>query len=207
MGNALNRLHLGCGSSHLDGYCNIDMIKTEATDVVGNIVILGQFNANSVHQILSEHALEHLSFRRAEMALTRWFELLMPGGELIVETPDMLETCSEFCRYAGRLDLMPEDELSRYPTLVRLRRNRNWGIYKNWGRMRNIYGSQSDLGSFHKSGWWKERLHEVCSSIGYVAISIQRSVECSSVTEREKRFSYHVNEEPCVRVTAYKPKG
>lgn len=197
------KLNLGCGSNHLDGYCNVDIIETDAVDVVDDIVTLDQFASGTVEKILSEHSLEHLSFNEAELALNRWFELLVPAGELIVETPDMWQTCLEFCKYSGSLDSMPEEEIVKYPTLEKLKKINNWGIYTNWGRMRNIFGAQDNPGQFHRSGWWRWRLYEVCREIGYIAISVRKSVECTDLSG----FSYHVREEPCLRMNAYKPRG
>jgi predicted SAM-dependent methyltransferase len=199
------KLHLGCGSHRIDGYCNVDMVETAVTDVVDNIVTLEKFFPNSIQHIITEHVLEHLSFEDAETALGRWFELLVPQASLTLETPDMVETCAEVALIGGSLEHMSDELFARYPRLAELKRNGNWGIYKNWGRMRNIFGSQTDSGQFHKSGWWKERLQEVCHSIGYVDISIQKSVELTFLEIADYSFSYHVLEEPCIRMTAVKP--
>ena len=205
MGESL-KLHLGCGSNHLKGYCNVDMIETQATDVVDNIVLLEQFSPDSISHIVNEHVLEHLSFEDAVNALARWFDLLTPGAFLTLETPDMIETCAEFYMVGGNLNLMPDELLSRYPRLGQLKTSGDWGIYTDWGRMRNIFGAQDTLGQFHKSGWWDTRLFDVCEAIGYVDILIQRSVDFEFNELSVYHFSYHVLEEPCLRMTAFKPE-
>lgn len=201
------KLHLGCGSNRLNDYCNIDMVKTGATDIVDNIATLEQFSPDSIAHILTEHVLEHLSFKDSMDALERWFELLAPGAHLTLETPDMIETCGEFYRVGSDLSHMPDDLLSRYPRLGQLKTSGNWGIYTDWGRMRNIFGSQKDSGQYHKSGWCKERLFEVCTAIGYVDIAIQKSVELTLHEIADYGFSYHVLEEPCIRMTAGKAEN
>ena len=38
------RLHLGCGQKHFDGYVNVDLWITDATDVISDITSLGLTN-------------------------------------------------------------------------------------------------------------------------------------------------------------------
>lgn len=83
----LLRLHLGCGHHLKPGFINIDVRPTEATDLVCNITRL-PFRPKSVERIELFHVIEHLPKAVAERALARWFELLTPGGVLVIECPD-----------------------------------------------------------------------------------------------------------------------
>ena len=65
---------------------------------------------------------------------------------------------------------------------------------------------QDTLGQFHKSGWWDTRLFDVCEAIGYVDILIQRLVDFEFNELSVYHFSYHVLEEPCLHMTAFKPE-
>lgn len=203
----MHRLHLGCGGKYLSGFVNVDMIETRAADLVEDIATLESFLPNTVELIICEHALEHLSFERAEQALERWFELLHPGGYLVVEVPDMLSACMEFVLYQGNFDMIGDKELLRYPTLQELKRNGDWGIYRHWGRMRNIFGAQDEPGQFHQSGWWEPRLREVCEAIGYQHISIVRSIDLDVSQLDQHNFSIHAREEPCLRLRASKAEA
>jgi len=51
------------------------------------------FAPNSIEAIYSSHSLEHLSFRKAQLALIHWAQILKPGGKLYLAVPDLKEIC------------------------------------------------------------------------------------------------------------------
>jgi len=95
------RLHLGCGSKHLEGYINVDLWLTDATDVICDVTRL-PWPANSVEIIESHHVLEHISHRKIGQALGEWYRVLKPNGKLILECPDFDKAIIEY--QAGRED-------------------------------------------------------------------------------------------------------
>jgi predicted SAM-dependent methyltransferase len=82
------KLHLGCGNIRLDGFINIDIRQTPATDRLMDITNLAEFGDNSVDMICSSHCLEHFSFRIVPDILREWNRVLKKGGELVVRVPD-----------------------------------------------------------------------------------------------------------------------
>ena len=88
--NVQVKLHLGCDDQHLDGYVNIDWLKTSATDLVLDITKL-PYPDNSIKQIESYHVIQHLPRHNLERALGDWYRVLHPGGKLILEYPDFDE--------------------------------------------------------------------------------------------------------------------
>ena len=80
------RLHLGCGTKHFDGYINVDLWITDATDVICDITRL-PWPDNSAEVIESYHVIEHISHRKIEHTLSEWCRVLKPGGILILECP------------------------------------------------------------------------------------------------------------------------
>ena len=193
------KLNLGGGAQRISGFLNVDLISREGfTDIVDDICTLNSLEGKEVQSIVAEHCLEHLSFKDAEAALSRWFNLLIPGGSIEIEVPDMLETCREFVESEGDISQLGS-KLEKYPTLLSLVSRKNFGIYSDWGRMRNIYGAQDTEGQFHKSGWWESRLINALCSVGFRIVWIRRSVLLSL-----SQFSYHAREEPVLRVKALK---
>lgn len=89
------KLHLGCGERHLEGYTNIDLRKTTATDLVCNIRKL-PYPDNSVELIETYHVIEHLPRHDLPKALKEWFRLILPGGSLIIECPDFDKAAKEY---------------------------------------------------------------------------------------------------------------
>ncbi|GAH67829.1 unnamed protein product [marine sediment metagenome] len=82
------KLHLGCGNIKLDGFINIDIRQTPATDRVMDVSNLAEFSDNSVDMIYASHCLEHFSFRIVPDILCEWNRVLRKGGELVVRVPD-----------------------------------------------------------------------------------------------------------------------
>lgn len=89
------KLHLGCGGRRLEGYINIDLRKTTATDLVCNIRKL-PYPDNSVELIETYHVIEHLPRHDLPKALKEWFRVLVTGGVLIVECPDFDKAVKEY---------------------------------------------------------------------------------------------------------------
>lgn len=89
------RLHLGCGWKHFDGYINVDLRITDATDVICNISSL-PWPDNSVAVIENYHAIEHISHKKVRQTLTEWHRVLKIGGRLILECPHFDEAVKEY---------------------------------------------------------------------------------------------------------------
>lgn len=90
----LIKLNLGCGDEILDGYINCDMDNAKA-DMLFDAAII-PFPDNSVDEIRAYHLIEHFPFQKGLSVLKEWFRALKPNGKLIMETPDLLNTCKTF---------------------------------------------------------------------------------------------------------------
>jgi SAM-dependent methyltransferase len=141
------RLHLGCGNIRLNNFCNVDILVTPAVDVVSDISILDNFDNNSAELIYACHVLEHFSHEQAVNVLTRWFNVLAPGGELRVSVPDI-------------------------DRIVKIY-SKNWEHFQTPGNspwIGLLYGGQGDPYDFHKTGFnfcWMKYLLE---NIGFINI-------------------------------------
>ena len=92
-GKELVRLHLGCGKRKYRGYVNID--SGGSPDLVCDITAL-PFKPETVSEILAVHVFEHLFPWKVEAVLTHWYSLLVPGGKLIMEMPDLNKVLEHF---------------------------------------------------------------------------------------------------------------
>jgi predicted SAM-dependent methyltransferase len=86
------KLNLGCGSHHYSGYVNVD-IKAPA-DLVCDCLKL-PYKENTIVEITSYHMLEHLTKEQGILALKHWYNILIVGGKLVVEVPDLEGVCKE----------------------------------------------------------------------------------------------------------------
>lgn len=100
------KLHLGCGTKHIDGYVNIDARYLPGVDEVDNIKFLRKYKPNSVDVIYSCHCLEHLGRYEVEGVLKRWYEILKPGGILRLAVPDFRSICSHYYKNGDLKSIM-----------------------------------------------------------------------------------------------------
>lgn len=93
------RLHLGCGSKYLEGYCNVDYYpkhesdthrgNVSRVDVWGDILNL-ECSESSIDLIRLEHTFEHFYRHEGLKFLKYALKVLSPGGVLVIETPDFI---------------------------------------------------------------------------------------------------------------------
>lgn len=80
------KLNLGCGTIHLDGYVNVDISQKANVDIICDIEHLDrEFIPESVDEIYSYHAIEHLS--DYEEGMLQIWQVLKPGGKAIIIVP------------------------------------------------------------------------------------------------------------------------
>lgn len=84
-----DRLHLGCGPIRLSGFCNVDIVSTEATDIIDDVSKLRYFPVNYAEEIYACHVLEHFPHAEIPPILARWHAVLKPGGILRISVPDI----------------------------------------------------------------------------------------------------------------------
>ena len=84
------KLHLGCGSIHLDGYINTDIQDwAGACDLTADAGDLHMFKDNSVDHIFNHALLEHIPPWDTRKTLREWNRVLKPGGRIQIEVPDL----------------------------------------------------------------------------------------------------------------------
>jgi predicted SAM-dependent methyltransferase len=126
----MHKLHLGCGNIHINGWCNVDVIKTGATDLILDIATLPGIPENSVHSIYSCHVLEHFSTGSIPKILERWHSVMRAGGELRISVPDL-----------DAITRIYQKNIDHFQVLG----------HQPWIAL--IYGGQKDQYDFHKTGF------------------------------------------------------
>jgi len=102
----MTKLHLGCGTKHLEGYTNIDIRYLPGVDEVNNIRFLRNYKNNSVDLIYACHVLEHFSRWEYKEVIKRWFEILKPGGVLRLAVPNFGAICSHYVKTGDLKSIM-----------------------------------------------------------------------------------------------------
>ena len=141
---APRRLHLGCGSRRAEGWVNLDIRFTRATDFLDDLRHLRRVPAAWADEIYACHVLEHFDFVETQAVLRQWTRVLRPGGILRVSVPDMDRITSQYQRH-----------LQHFHTPG----NEPWtGL---------IYGGQTDRYDFHKNGFNFTSLKHHLEALGF----------------------------------------
>ena len=86
------KLNLGCGSKKIEGFIGVDI---KNADVVADIRHL-PFPDESVDEIMAVHVVEHFYVREILKVLRNWYEVLKPGGLMVLELPCLDKVLKHF---------------------------------------------------------------------------------------------------------------
>lgn len=115
------RLDIGCGTFKREGFTGVDAhVDTDIKAEMWAIPLPDE----SVDEIYSSHALEHISKFEVVPTLREWYRLLKPNGTAVIEVPDLVWCCQNW--------------LSR--------QSNDW-------HMDVLFGMQNHPGEFHKTGF------------------------------------------------------
>jgi len=140
------RLNLGCGCAYIPGYVNIDVSDRAVADTIGDVTDL-PYEPNSVDAIEASQLIEHFDLVHCRYLLAEWFRVLVPGGTLGFETPDLAKTLKK---------LTSSKTKDKVATL-------------QW-----LYGIDSP-GLQHKSGFTFEVIKDLLEETGFIDIKRQKS--------------------------------
>ena len=86
-----DRLNLGCGYDHREGYLNVDINDFHSPDLVADVTNLHVLPAGRYREILAQDVLEHLPRTATVGVLREWNRLLQTGGTLNLRLPSVLD--------------------------------------------------------------------------------------------------------------------
>jgi ubiquinone/menaquinone biosynthesis C-methylase UbiE len=147
------RLHLGCGEQRIDGTIGIDHPPSEhavmnvAADVFADIVSL-DLPDECVDEIRLHHVFEHFSRVTALGLLLRWHRWLKPGGQLRIETPDVMGSARTLLSSAS--------------------------LKTKLGVIRHLAGDQSSPWAYHVDQWFAERFEHTLGRLGYTDVKARQ---------------------------------
>lgn len=155
------KLHLGCGSTYLDGWCNVDFFPSSPSDThrgsVSKVDVWEDIRSfectdETVSEVLTVHTLEHLYRHEGIGLLARIYQALTPGGLLVIETPDL----DRLVKLAAFLPIrVPQRLDGANRCLIRSQ----------------FYGAAWEINSlgysYHKYVWSKRELAQECEDVGF----------------------------------------
>lgn len=111
--------------------------------------------------IYASHLLEHLPHPQIQAILNHWFQLLRPGGRIILAVPDLLALCSEFIS----LEQGHSPKSPVYPVTADYSGSR-------LSLLSIFYGSHAHPGEIHQSGFSAASLNRLLDQTGFTRIQI-----------------------------------
>lgn len=142
------RLNIGCGKRSIDGYKGVDAVKRPAADIVAPAHSI-PVGSGTVDSIIAIHLWEHFYRWECDKVIAEWKRLLVPGGTLILELPNLRKCCENLL--IGRADAGKTPDQLSY-----------WGLY----------GDPRDKDPYmtHRWGWTPETLTEFLTVHGFTDI-------------------------------------
>jgi ubiquinone/menaquinone biosynthesis C-methylase UbiE len=143
------KVNLGSGPARKEnGVVNVDVYPFAGVDIVHDIEKDLPFESNSIDSIYSSHSLEHCSHYKVDDILKECHRILKPGGSLRLIVPDVIDAMKRF---------LEVEDSERW----------GWRAEYIWGGQDKQVGQQ-----LHKTGFTKERLTRILTSLGFRITSI-----------------------------------
>jgi predicted SAM-dependent methyltransferase len=140
------KLHLGCGTRHLEGYLNIDIREEVKPDLVADITNLQALGLENVSEIYACHVIEHLENPGA--VLQSWADVLEYHGVLRLSVPDLFNI---FDAYNAGV------HLSRLKGLIWGRQDYTGNAHLHGWDFETLADLLRECGYFNAHRWWPRR--------------------------------------------------
>lgn len=147
-----NRLILGSGDWHWEGWTTVDANPANAPDFVAALPPLPDAVARQRWDtIMAIHFIEHIAVWEAESLLRDCYSILNDGGKIILEMPN-IEYCAKVL--LGLVQELPQDVSGEYA-----------GQFSTWG----FYGDPNhhDVLMLHRWGYSPRSITELLVKIGF----------------------------------------
>lgn len=90
------KLHVGCGTNKLEGWINIDGVKSCHPDLVHDLSEPLPFGDLSADELKAESVLEHMDKYMRYCVFADWSRTLKVGGLIHIGGPDFKKLLSRF---------------------------------------------------------------------------------------------------------------
>jgi SAM-dependent methyltransferase len=150
------KINFACGKSVMDGYFNIDAVRAADAPRDPELLHALQFGADGeiltpiplpdgcADLLLSVHFIEHVHRWETPHVIAEWARLLVPGGQLILEMPDIVKCARNIVKGVA----------GKHPEQLGM-----WGVYGD-PREKNPY-------MVHRWGWTAATLTPLLHDNGF----------------------------------------
>ena len=140
------RLDIGSGDTPKEGYVGVDLYSN-AEGIIQAPMNALPFEDETVDEIYSSHALEHIGKYEVVPTLAEWYRVLKFNAPLTIEVPDMEWVCKNWLKY----------------------RSNDW-------HMDAVFGDQSTPGQYHKTGFTRQIMYRYLEQAGFANRQVQSAI-------------------------------
>jgi predicted SAM-dependent methyltransferase len=140
------RLDVGSGDKPHEGFTGVDLYA-EGKDIIKAPMNALPFEPETVDEIYSSHALEHIGKYEIIPTLAEWYRVLKFDGRLTIEVPDLEWCCKNWLKY----------------------RSNDWN-------MDALFGDQSTPGQFHKTGFTRQLMYQYLANAGFTGREVKSTI-------------------------------
>lgn len=142
------KINVGCGGRRIEGYTGIDAVERPAADIIARADSI-PLPDGSVDEIMAIHLFEHFYQWECDTVIAEWKRLLKPGGQLVLELPNLIKCCENVI--SGRM------VGGKHPEQLGM-----WGCYGD--------PRESDPFMAHRWGWTPKTLTAFLKGNGFIKI-------------------------------------
>src|SRR3972149_11779816 len=100
------KVNVGCGRHVLEGWVNVDIQTSRQQKELKSPEIISDLRSIPLPDgcaavVMAIHVFEHFYLWECPAVITEWARLLRPGGQLILEMPDVVKCCKNIVNGVG----------------------------------------------------------------------------------------------------------
>lgn len=161
------KIDVGCGNNPTPGYVACDARKLRS---VQHTFDFGNdrwpFKDNTVSEIIMNHSIEHVSYRRLPHVLTEAARVLSPGGKIIIRTPDLRFIASKYLADGHTPEFPPDEDFIAANFGANARH-----LSPGWWANLKLFSGQDYPGNEHRFCFDFETLAGVLANFGFASIA------------------------------------
>lgn len=159
----LIRLEVGCGYNPQPGYVHLDVRPLKDVEYVCDFSKDRlPFNDGAVGEVLANHVIEHISWRKLPFVVAEWSRVLAPGGKVFLRTPDLKFICQKYLE-GGTTPEWPGDEDF-------IKKHLSAEITPAWWANIKLFAGQDYPSNFHYLCFDFEMLKALLERFGFVDV-------------------------------------
>jgi ADP-heptose:LPS heptosyltransferase/predicted SAM-dependent methyltransferase len=160
--NAKNlKIEVGSGYNPQPGYLHLDIRGgLPQLDYICDFVKQRlPFNDGEVSEILANHVIEHIPFRKLPFVISEWARVLTPGGRLVLRTPNLRFICEQYLKGETTPE-WPGDEKF-------IKENLSDSVTPAWWANLKLFSGQDYDANFHHVCFDAEMLRDLLGRYGF----------------------------------------